>query len=337
MTSGAGGPGRTGRWTGGWSEYVGDGRFIDVRLRVPAGWGHEWDWSDGELRLTWAPGEVDPEPGYVRLDPRLVLGQQEAGSELPVTRLAEDPLASMVDPSLLFADGGPEVLSVAPAVVAGLPAERLELRTAVVPRAVFEERMSPPRRPSDGSPVSIEELIAHWLRPSDGPLVVPQYWIALRWSRGPRAYLLSVRGPEEAMAALAPVLDEAAGSLDFVAAPTPLPSWEERVPAALVAPRQRARVAAAQRREQDELRSWLRRRITPEAAAAEMEPAWRRRPPDFGVPDPAWTDFLAALGPGDELWTFSSSEGSWRALAGRAGYAIVRDGEVVKTYVTCMS
>jgi hypothetical protein len=41
--------------------------------------------------------------------------------------------------------------------------------------------------------------------------------------------------------------------------------------------------------------------------------------------------------PGDELWTFTSSPASWRALAGSAGIAMVREGRIVATIVTMMN
>jgi hypothetical protein len=42
-----------------------------------------------------------------------------------------------------------------------------------------------------------------------------------------------------------------------------------------------------------------------------------------------WAGLKRTMRPGDELWTFSSPEESWRALAGRAGIALVRGGRVV--------
>jgi hypothetical protein len=43
----------------------------------------------------------------------------------------------------------------------------------------------------------------------------------------------------------------------------------------------------------------------------------------------SWQEFIAIMQPGDELWWFCSPETSWKHLAGRAGFAIVRDGEIV--------
>lgn len=40
---------------------------------------------------------------------------------------------------------------------------------------------------------------------------------------------------------------------------------------------------------------------------------------------------------GDELWIFSTSDESWKHLAGRAGISLVRDGQVVSSMVTKMN
>jgi hypothetical protein len=46
---------------------------------------------------------------------------------------------------------------------------------------------------------------------------------------------------------------------------------------------------------------------------------------------------LAKMVEGDELWEFSSPQEDWDALAGRAGIALVRNGEVIDTEVHLMS
>lgn len=48
-------------------------------------------------------------------------------------------------------------------------------------------------------------------------------------------------------------------------------------------------------------------------------------------------DFLAPLQEGDQIWQFESCQGSWLSLAGRAGYVILRNGQVVNLYITRMS
>jgi hypothetical protein len=50
-----------------------------------------------------------------------------------------------------------------------------------------------------------------------------------------------------------------------------------------------------------------------------------------------WRPFIALMKPGDELWRFSSPATNWANLAGAAGYAIVRNGDVVSTLVTIRS
>lgn len=41
--------------------------------------------------------------------------------------------------------------------------------------------------------------------------------------------------------------------------------------------------------------------------------------------------------PGDELYAFHSSPESWLALAGPGGFALVRDGKVVRQVVTILN
>jgi len=47
--------------------------------------------------------------------------------------------------------------------------------------------------------------------------------------------------------------------------------------------------------------------------------------------------FRLALKPDDEIWEFSSSPESWTALAGRAGFALVRQMTVIDAHVTIMN
>jgi hypothetical protein len=41
--------------------------------------------------------------------------------------------------------------------------------------------------------------------------------------------------------------------------------------------------------------------------------------------------------PGDELWAFSSPPETWQHLCGRAGIALVRNGEVIEAMTTMMN
>jgi hypothetical protein len=50
-----------------------------------------------------------------------------------------------------------------------------------------------------------------------------------------------------------------------------------------------------------------------------------------------WRSFISKMQPGDQLKWFFSTDESWLALARRAGYAIVRQGEVVGSFVTLLN
>lgn len=54
----------------------------------------------------------------------------------------------------------------------------------------------------------------------------------------------------------------------------------------------------------------------------------------FGEDNAEWEALKASVQPDDELWTFASSEATWRALAGSAGIALVREGRIVETLIT---
>lgn len=57
----------------------------------------------------------------------------------------------------------------------------------------------------------------------------------------------------------------------------------------------------------------------------------------FGYNNAAWERLLSQMQKGDELWEFNSDDQSWDSLAGRAGLALVRDGEVVTDIITMMN
>lgn len=57
----------------------------------------------------------------------------------------------------------------------------------------------------------------------------------------------------------------------------------------------------------------------------------------FGFSHPQWEDLKAAMMPGDEIWTFTSTPESWGDLAGRAGVALVREGIPIKVVITTMN
>src|ERR1700684_150905 len=57
----------------------------------------------------------------------------------------------------------------------------------------------------------------------------------------------------------------------------------------------------------------------------------------FGFKNGQWEAIKAAMQPGDELWTFASPANSWEDLAGRAGIAVVRDGNLVMVLTTMLN
>jgi DNA-binding NtrC family response regulator len=60
-------------------------------------------------------------------------------------------------------------------------------------------------------------------------------------------------------------------------------------------------------------------------------------PVPFGFDTGAWSQLLALMQDGDELWTFSTSDESWKHLAGREGISLVRAGEVITSIVAAMN
>ena len=50
-----------------------------------------------------------------------------------------------------------------------------------------------------------------------------------------------------------------------------------------------------------------------------------------------WSAFIGQMQPGDQLWYFSTPHSSWTTLAGREGYAIVRHGRRVDSYIVRMN
>jgi hypothetical protein len=87
-------------------------------------------------------------------------------------------------------------------------------------------------------------------------------------------------------------------------------------------------------------KDWLQKRVTvAEAEAAHMVHTDRLGPDPvpFGFQNARWQQLLAQMKEGDELREFFSSAESWQHLAGRAGIALVRDGEVVSSIVTMMN
>ena len=88
--------------------------------------------------------------------------------------------------------------------------------------------------------------------------------------------------------------------------------------------------------------SWLRKQTTVEEAEAAhliMLPSDSgvEQAVPFGHCHSEWMELLGKKQPGDEIWEFSSGDSSWQNLAGRAGVALVRGGEVIASVLTRMS
>jgi hypothetical protein len=100
------------------------------------------------------------------------------------------------------------------------------------------------------------------------------------------------------------------------------------------APAAEPNVKAVPASEEDVIpKQWLDRQITVEQAETEQMVD--------GVPlgpgHDAWKQLKASLQPGDALWTYCSPWESFKALAGRCGIAVVRNGRVVNALVTMMN
>lgn len=72
-----------------------------------------------------------------------------------------------------------------------------------------------------------------------------------------------------------------------------------------------------------DIHAWLREKHTPEQVLAASLQAWQELEPNLEA--------------GDELWRFSSPEIFWANLCGREGYAIVRNGRVIKATLTALN
>lgn len=61
------------------------------------------------------------------------------------------------------------------------------------------------------------------------------------------------------------------------------------------------------------------------------------KPVPFGFSHGLWRQLLSKMQPGDELWTFSTSEESWANMSGRAGISLVRNGKEVDCIIGKMN
>ena len=79
---------------------------------------------------------------------------------------------------------------------------------------------------------------------------------------------------------------------------------------------------------------WLISRITVEQAEAEHTPPGLK---PFGLQNAKWEALKSRMRPGDELWTYQSPPDSWKAMHGRMGIALVRNGKVIDSILTAMN
>jgi hypothetical protein len=90
--------------------------------------------------------------------------------------------------------------------------------------------------------------------------------------------------------------------------------------------------------------AWLIKKISVAEAEAEhpgMRDERANQHPElarpFGALNAKWEKLKADMQPNDELWTFSSPPRTWEDLAGRAGIALVRDGQAIEIIVTMLN
>lgn len=85
------------------------------------------------------------------------------------------------------------------------------------------------------------------------------------------------------------------------------------------------------------LPDWLKQKVSFEEVEASHMLEIRGQLVPFGYVGGSWKDLLSKRQPGDELWSYSSDAESWENLAGRAGYALVREGAVIAKVETVMN
>jgi hypothetical protein len=90
--------------------------------------------------------------------------------------------------------------------------------------------------------------------------------------------------------------------------------------------------------------TWLVKKISVEEAETEnpgIADERVKRFPEvakaFGFQNREWESLKAEMKPGDEIWTFASPDDYWKNYAGRAGVALVREGNAIKAVVTVLN
>ena len=85
-------------------------------------------------------------------------------------------------------------------------------------------------------------------------------------------------------------------------------------------------------------KEWLVKRVTSEEAISDFDKEWAWRPELKQTPQYAkLVEYLNSVPDDCELWYFHSGRNSFVSLSGRAGYCIVKDGEIVSRYITVLS
>jgi len=74
-----------------------------------------------------------------------------------------------------------------------------------------------------------------------------------------------------------------------------------------------------------------------EAEHMVLDPRLGTQPLPFGFQNGVWRELIAGMREGDELWEYSSPDHFWKHYAGRAGIAVVRNGEIVDSITTEMN
>lgn len=77
-------------------------------------------------------------------------------------------------------------------------------------------------------------------------------------------------------------------------------------------------------------KEWLQSKTS----VAELEAKHLHDGVPFGHQNARWEALKNKMVEGDEVWTFSSPPETWENLFGRAGVALVRDGEIIDAIVT---
>jgi hypothetical protein len=92
-----------------------------------------------------------------------------------------------------------------------------------------------------------------------------------------------------------------------------------------------------QSRAADVAMEWLKNRITVAEAEAKHMVRTSAGAVAFGLQNGQWRELRGLMRDGDEMWEYCSSADSWKHLAGRAGIALVRKGQIVDAITTAMN